>query len=80
MEMLGSVELTEACVGMKRSEANELVKELLSKYEDKIDDAPAGKRYQDCYDMDTGQPSAEYVNLYGEVKEELRQMGFRYRL
>lgn len=80
MEMLGSVELTEACVGMKRSEANELVKELLSKYEDKIDDAPAGKRYQDCYDMDTGQPSAEYVDLYGEVKEELRQMGFGYRL
>ncbi|MCD6391981.1 MAG: monomethylamine:corrinoid methyltransferase, partial [Planctomycetes bacterium] len=79
MEMLGSVELTEACVGMKRTQANELIKELLDKYEDKLDDAPMGKRYQDCYDMNTGQPCAEYVDLYGEVKDELRQMGFNYR-
>jgi len=80
MEMLGNVELIEACVGMKRSEANELATELLSKYEDKIDDAPIGKKYQECYDVSTGQPSQEYVDLYSEVKEELRGMGFNFKL
>ena len=80
MEMLGNVELIEACVGMKRSEANELAKELLKKYEDKIDDAPIGKKYQECYDVSTGQPSQEYVDLYGEVKEELGRMGFNFKL
>ncbi len=80
MEMLGSVELIEACVGMKRTQGNELTKELLEKYEDKIDDAPIGKKYQECYDIDTGQPCQEYVDLYGEVKEELRGMGFNFKL
>ncbi|UCE50116.1 MAG: monomethylamine:corrinoid methyltransferase [Phycisphaerales bacterium] len=76
LEMAGSVEINEACVGMSRSQGNELVQELLSKYEDTIDNAPIGKRYQDCYDMGSGLPSQEYVDLYGEVKEELRVMGF----
>jgi methylamine--corrinoid protein Co-methyltransferase len=80
MEMLGSVEINEACVGMTRLEGNELAKQLLAKYEDKIDDAPAGKKYQECYDIETGKPCQEYVDLYGEVKEELRQMGFKFKL
>jgi methylamine--corrinoid protein Co-methyltransferase len=79
MEMLGSVELTEACVGMKRSQANELVQELLKKYEDKIDGAPTGKKYQQCYDVETGQPGPQYVELYAQVKDELAAMGFKFR-
>lgn len=76
MEMLGSVELNDACVGMTRTQGNELAKELLEKYEDKLDDAPTGKKYQDCYDIETGLPCQEYVDLYGQVKEELQVMGF----
>ena len=80
MEMLGSVEINEACVGMTRAEGNELAKQLLAKYEDNIDDAPKGKKYQECYDIETGKPCQEYVDLYGEVKDQLRQMGFRFKL
>lgn len=80
MEMLGSVEINEACVGMTRVEGNELAKQLLAKYEDKIDDAPEGKKYQECYDIETGKPCQEYVDLYGEVKDELSQMGYRFKL
>jgi len=78
MEMLASVELIEACTGMSRSQGNELAKELLGKYEDAIDTAPTGVRYQDCYDVDTGRPSPDYVALYSEVKDELRTMGFPF--
>jgi methylamine--corrinoid protein Co-methyltransferase len=56
-----------------------LAKELLKKYEDKIGDAPVGKKYQECYDISTGQPSQEYIDLYGEVKEELRRIGFNFK-
>lgn len=80
MEMRGSVELTEASVGMTRSEGNELVKKLLSKYETNLDNAPKGKKYQECFDINTGRPGSEYLDLYGEVKEELRSMGFKYKL
>jgi len=79
MEMAGSVELTEGCIGMKRTEANRIVKELLKKYEDKIDAALIGKKYQECFDIKSGKPCQEYVDLYGEVKEELRGMGINYR-
>jgi methylamine--corrinoid protein Co-methyltransferase len=80
MEMLGSVEIIEACVGMTRTQANEIVKQLLGMYEDKIDDAPMGKKYQECYDIVTGEPCREYIDLYGEIKEQLRQMGFRFKV
>jgi methylamine--corrinoid protein Co-methyltransferase len=76
MEMLGSVQINEACVGMSRAEANDLVKELLDRYQDNLDNAPIGKKYQDCYDIDTGSPCQEYLDLYGEVMEELSAMGF----
>ena len=79
MEMLGSVELNEACVGMSRTQANELANELLDKYEDNLDNAPLGMKYQDCYDIDTGQASEQYVDLYGQVKEELQAMGFNIK-
>ena len=80
MEILGSVEINQACVGMSREQGNELAKELLAKYEDHLDDAPKGRKYQDCYDVETGLPCQEYVDLYGSVKEELRRMGFNLKL
>ncbi len=76
MEMRGSVAITEATVGMNRVGANEIVKKLLTMYEDKIDDAPIGEKYHDCHDIATGRPLQQYVELYGEVMEELRSMGF----
>ena len=80
MEMLGAVEIMQACVGITRKQANELALELLKKYENNIDDAPIGKKYQNCFDVETSQPSKEYVELYAEVKEELKKMGFNFKL
>jgi methylamine--corrinoid protein Co-methyltransferase len=80
MEMIGTVEIMQACVGMTRKQANELAQELLKKYEDNIDDAPIGKKYQDCFDVETAQPCKEYIELYSEVKGELKEMGFNFKL
>ncbi len=75
LEALFNVETAYAVTGMKTGRANELVNQLLAKYEHEIDKAPPGKRYQECYDTATGKPSEEYVRLYDEVKEELVRMG-----
>jgi methylamine--corrinoid protein Co-methyltransferase len=64
---------------MTRHEGNEVAKQLLDMYEDKIDDAPMGKKYQECYDVATGKPCQKYIDLYGQVKEELWQMGFKFK-
>ena len=73
MEALFNVEMAHAATGMGAEQASALVNRLLEKYEERIGEAPRGKRYQECYDLSTGKPSDEYVRLYDEVKEELAQ-------
>lgn len=70
-----NAEIARAAAGMQADRANELVRSLLAKYEDEIELAPPGDRYQDCYDLRTGRPLDRYLRLYDEVKEELAGMG-----
>lgn len=79
LEALFNVEMAYAATGMETEEANVLVCRLLEKYEEEIEEAPRGKKYQECYDLTAGKPSEEYLRLYDEVKEELAQMGVPFR-
>jgi hypothetical protein len=64
-----------AKIGMKREDANEIVKRLLKEYEGKIKDAPLGKKFQECYDIKQVAPTKEYLKLYGDVKKKLSDLG-----
>jgi len=75
LEMKFSVEVAYAAAGMKRTTANEIVKELLKKYENNIKNAPKGKKYQECFDLKTNKPCEEYLKIYNEVKKELEDIG-----
>lgn len=66
--------------GIKREQANEMVKEILVKYEAQIEDAPIGKRFDECYDLETVQPTQEYLDLYERCKEVLSGLGLDYSL
>jgi methylamine--corrinoid protein Co-methyltransferase len=66
--------------GVMREQANEIVKQILAQYEDRIADAPIGKRLDECYDLETLEPIQEYVELYGRVKEKLSGFGLDYSL
>jgi methylamine--corrinoid protein Co-methyltransferase len=61
--------------GIKRSEANQLVKKVVSKYEKQIAEAPLGKTFQECYDVRRIAPTKEYADLYQSVKQELLDLG-----
>jgi methylamine--corrinoid protein Co-methyltransferase len=74
-----NVEVAHAITGMEAAKASGLVNRLLGKYETEIENAPKGKRFQECYDPETGKPFEEYVRLYEEMKEELTQMGIPFR-
>lgn len=78
IEPLFATEIAHAVVGMDRSEANDIVKDLLLKYEAHLDSPPAGDRYQDCFDVATMTPSPEYARLYNEVKKEMEGYGLRF--
>jgi methylamine--corrinoid protein Co-methyltransferase len=61
--------------GIKRAEANKIVKKLLEKYESKIRDAPVGKKFSECYDLRTVKPSQEYLDIYANTKRFLADLG-----
>ena len=69
-----------ALSGMTRRDANDLVKRILSKYEDQMGDAPLGQKISECYDLERVKPSQEYLDLYARVKAEAREMGLDYSL
>jgi len=78
LEALFNVEVAYAVTGMKAEKASGLVNKLLEKYEQEIEKAPSGKRFQECFDPRTGKPSPEYLRLYHEMKEELTGMGIPF--
>ena len=63
---------------MKRETANELVKDILKKYEDLIPKAPLGKTFRECYDVARKKPTQEYLDLYNKIKKELGDLGLKY--
>lgn len=63
---------------LKRSDVNEIVKEILPKYENRFDNAPLGKTFEECYDLETLVPSKEYQEIYGGVKAEFKDLGIDY--
>lgn len=65
-------------MGMTRRQANDLVKKILSKYENRIKDAPIGKKFSECYDLERVEPTKEYLDLYARVKEIVSSWGLDY--
>jgi methylamine---corrinoid protein Co-methyltransferase len=61
--------------GIRRSDANGIAQKILSEYESQIPDAPLGKRFDECYDLHTVKPTAEYLEIYEQCKAKLRTYG-----
>lgn len=70
-----SCDVAHAITGMKRSDANELAKTLLKKYEANIRKPPEGKRYQECYNVKTGKPTREYMEFNKKMRKEIFDLG-----
>jgi methylamine--corrinoid protein Co-methyltransferase len=66
--------------GVTRDQANEIIKQILAQYEDQLAEAPIGKRLDECYNLETLEPTHEYVELYEGVKEKLSKFGLDYSL
>ena len=69
-----------AATRLNRQKANEIVKALLAKYEDRIKakNPPIGKKFQECNDLKTLKPTKEYLDLYDKVKKELEDLGLKF--
>jgi methylamine--corrinoid protein Co-methyltransferase len=59
------------CQRLTRTQTNTIVAALLDRYETKLGDAPLGQRFDQCYDLTTLQPTAEYLDLYRKCKAKI---------
>lgn len=77
---MGEVGHAVARIEIKLSTANDIVKFLNSKYQEKLErkNVPTGKKFQECYDIVTITPSHEYLNLYNKIKKELEDNGLQF--
>ncbi|MFX1261386.1 MAG: monomethylamine:corrinoid methyltransferase [Promethearchaeota archaeon] len=78
IEPMFASEVAYASAGIKRSDANEIVKKIVPKFIDKVPDPPRGKRFQDCCDLVTGEPSEECFDIYHKVKKEVSDLGIEF--
>lgn len=79
MEAIFGSGVAHAVAGMSRKEINKIVLALLEKYEEKLPDPPTGKKYQECFNMATGTPNKEFIEVYrGVIQEMTDQFGLRF--
>ena len=70
-----NIQVAQAALSLSAEQAGEVVNRLLARYEAEIAQAPPGKRYPECFDLQTDTPTDEYRRLYDAVKQELAGMG-----
>jgi methylamine--corrinoid protein Co-methyltransferase len=70
-------EVSHASASLKRNDVNELLKKVISKYEEHLtaDKAPEGKSFEDLYDINSLKPKNDYLRIYDKVNSELRDIG-----
>jgi methylamine--corrinoid protein Co-methyltransferase len=79
MEAKMGCEVGHAATGLKRTDANELVTQIVSKYEQDLKNPPLGLTFQECYDLKTVRPTEEHVNIFTRVKKELGDLGLEFK-
>jgi methylamine--corrinoid protein Co-methyltransferase len=70
-------EVAMATTGMKRDDLNEIVKELLKLYEDKLEKPDPGRKYQECFDIHKIAPAQSYLEAYKKSAKSLEDIGIR---
>jgi methylamine--corrinoid protein Co-methyltransferase len=67
--------LKSAASHLKLADANEIVKALLPRYEDKLKDPPKGKSFPECTNLQTLRPSEEWMGIYEGTWKSLEDLG-----
>lgn len=61
--------------GMELNKVNKILDELVATYENNYNDAPKGKKFQECYDVVTLDPNDEYLEVYEKAAKTLKEIG-----
>ncbi|MBS3969572.1 MAG: monomethylamine:corrinoid methyltransferase [Clostridia bacterium] len=61
--------------GLSAEKANEIVKEVLPKFENELRNPPKGKSFPECFNVQTLEPSKEYLDLYLKMRKYAEDLG-----
>ena len=75
LEARFQADVAHATLGKTRQEVNELVLQCLPKYKAKLAHPNLGKPFPELYNLNTLEPTQEWLDLYNKVKDELGAMG-----
>ena len=70
-------EVSAASLGLTRQDAAQLVQEILPHYQATITSPNRGRPFNEVYNVETVQPTTEWLDMYYAVKEDLRRMGLK---
>jgi methylamine--corrinoid protein Co-methyltransferase len=68
-------EVARTMPGLTREYAKDLVSRIVPLYVEELEKNPIGKPFEDVYDIEKIEPTAEWQGIYDEVREELIRMG-----
>jgi methylamine--corrinoid protein Co-methyltransferase len=68
-------EAAKTAAGMKVSDLNETILKVLALYDKNFAAPPQGKSFRECYDVKTVKPTAEYLAVYDQAVQSLRDAG-----
>ncbi len=67
-----------ATCGMDPVEVNDIVDRILRRYENNYANPPRGKTFSQCYDVNSIEPTQEYLDLYSSASDILAECGLYY--
>lgn len=68
-------EAAAAAAGMEISTVNKILDNIVASYKDNYAKPPAGKRFQECYDVKQICPTDEYLDVYEKALRTLEKCG-----
>ena len=72
-------EIAHAAAGVSRKDANEMIKEFQKHYVPLLDKKPIGKSFLEAYDPIRVEPTQEWLDIYGKVKDEVERIGLKMK-
>ena len=71
-------EVSRAALHLTRQDASELIPEIMKGYIDTLSNPNRGRPFNEVYDVETIQPTAEWLDMYYTVKEDLSKLGLKF--
>ncbi len=75
LESKFAAEVCKSSCGLSRADGNEMVKNLIGKYEGQLMNPPRGKTFTECFDVKTLNPTKEWLNIYEATWKNLEDLG-----